>query len=257
MILNNILSFLRSEEKQKKYYGVVPAECSALCNEILRAPHTLIGGTTGSGKSVLLNAIMYEYLHNYGVDNRIILIDPKRVELSVYKDLPHTYAYTSDPERACRLLDDVIETIDRRYSAMEQAHTRHCADGHIHIIIDELADMMISQCSRNFKLRLQKILQIGRACNVHVIAATQAPNRQIIPANLVLNFTNRVALRCLSAIESRQIVNIGGAETLPRYGQGLYLSPGRGVTLVTIPMFDESRIENAIYEWTDGMFVVR
>lgn len=243
-------------EITRKYLTPSKKKINPLCKDILESPHTLIAGTTGSGKSVLLNSILSAFMTNYGVDNRLYLIDPKRVELSIYKDLPHVEKYTSDTHQALAILDEVIDRIESRYQIMEDAHIRQWNGSHIYIIIDELADIMISPDSKAFKLKLQKILQIARACNIHIIAATQAPNRTIIPANLILNFTNRVALRCLSSIESRQIVGVKGAELLPQYGKGLYQSPKSGITSVDIPYTSESDVEQQIYNWCYGCMVV-
>ena len=218
-----------------------------LYKDILNAPHTLIAGTTGSGKSVLLNGIIRELMETYIPEQKkLILIDPKRVELSQYKNTEFCTAYTSDYQTAITYLDNSIALIEDRYKAMERAGTKQTTQYHLYIIIDELADLMISPAAREIKLKMQKILQIGRAAGVHIIAATQAPNRKIIPAELVLNFTNRIALRCLSSIESRQIINISGAETLPKHGKGLYLSPD-GVKRVTIPLTPDNA--DLIQKW--------
>lgn len=238
------------------YYNPTPQELPFLIDDILKSPHTLIGGTTGSGKSVLLNSIIYGFLCNYGVNNRLYLIDPKRVELSIFKGLPHVQRYTHDTEQALKILDELIYIINFRYAEMEKDGIRQYNGTHIYCIIDELADILISPQSKIFKLKLQKILQIARACNIHIIACTQAPNRQIIPANLILNFTNRVALRCLSSIESKQICNFSGAEKLPQYGQGYYLSPKSGLQLVQIPFTSDEKMNAMLQAWTNGKMLV-
>lgn len=208
----------------------------ALYKDILSAPHTLIAGTTGSGKSNVLNGILRELMETRTPQEaQYILIDPKRVELSPYKKTEYCMGYTAEVLPAIGYLDTAIDLIESRYQQMETAGTKDYIGTNVYIVIDELADLMISPQSRTFSLKLQKILQIGRASAVHVIAATQAPNRGIIPANVVLNFTNRVALRCLAGIESRQIINQNGAEDLPKYGKALYLSPD-GIKRVDIPL---------------------
>ena len=218
-----------------------------LYKDILEAPHTLVAGTTGSGKSVVLNGIIRELMETKTpADASLILIDPKRVELSQYRDTTFCKAYTHEAEKAIDYLDSAISEMEDRFAAMEQAGAVKTDKYHIYIVIDELADLMISEQSRQIRLKLQKILQLGRAAGIHIIAATQAPNRQIIPANLVLNFTNRIALRCLSSIESRQIVNVSGAELLPQYGKGLYLSP-KGMKRVDIPLTPDNT--DLIQKW--------
>lgn len=217
-----------------------------LYKDIIKAPHTLIAGTTGSGKSVCLNGIIRQLLtDNTPNTAEFIVIDPKRIELSKYKNIAK--AYIRESADVPGILDEVIAEVERRYIVMESEGVTDYDGKALYIIIDELADLMISPQNKQIKLKLQKILQIARAAKVHVIAATQAPNRQIIPANLVLNFTNRVALRCLSSIESRQIINQAGAENLPQYGQGLYLSP-KGISTVTIPLTPDNKDIIATWE---------
>ena len=207
-----------------------------LYKDIINAPHTLIAGTTGSGKSNVMNGIIREIMTTYTpaqVD--IYFIDPKVVELIDYRNTMFCKAFESDSENVPAMLDTLIAEMESRYQGMASQRIKQYQGKKIYLIVDELADLMISPQSRAIKLKLQKILQKGRAAEIHIIAATQAPNRQIIPANLILNFTNRVALRCLSSIESRQIINQAGAENLPQYGKGLYLSP-IGITTVSIPL---------------------
>ena len=199
--------------------------------QLLHAPHLLIAGTTGSGKSVLLNEIIKAFLTEpTSPKSKLILIDPKRVELSRYKQSEYTADYTADERKTVVVLRRLIKLIERRYKWLARRGKVNLTGCHVYVIIDELADLLISDSGREIKRLLQKILQIGRAANVHIIAATQAPNRRVIPAEIVLNFTHRVALRCLTAIESRQIINTAGAETLPQYGKAYLLTP-EGLTL--------------------------
>ena len=205
-----------------------------LYREIINAPHTLIAGTTGSGKSVVLNGIIREILLSHtDTTAELYMVDPKAVELWQYHNI--CKGYTEEAEEVPYMLDEVIEIMENRFKAMRDRGENLWSGSHIFIVIDELADLMISPQNKVIELKLQKILQKGRAARITIIAATQAPNRQIIPANLVLNFTNRLALRFVSAIESRQIVNQSGAELLPKYGKGIYLSPD-GTKPVTIPL---------------------
>lgn len=204
--------------------------------ELLEAPHVLIAGTTGCGKSTLLNGIIRELMETKTPDTaKLILIDPKRIELSQYRNTEFCMAYTAESSETVTLLDQAIALTEERFTEMQQSGTREYTGSDVYIVIDELADLMISVESRVIKRKMQKILQIGRAAKVHILAATQAPSRKIIPAELVLNFTHRIALRCLASIESRQIVNVNGAEELPRHGKGLYLSPD-GISTVSIPL---------------------
>ena len=220
-----------------------------LYREIIRSPHTLIAGTTGSGKSVVLNGIVREILLSHtNTTAELYMVDPKAVELYQYHNI--VKGYTEEAAEVPYMLDTIIETMETRYKTMREHGENKWTGSHIYIIIDELADLMISPQNKEIKLKLQKILQKGRAAAITIIAATQAPNRQIIPANLVLNFTNRLALRCLSSIESRQIVNVSGAELLPKYGKGIYLSPD-GIKQVEIPLTPSNKdVISRWEEWT-------
>lgn len=212
---------------------------------LMKAPHILIGGTTKSGKSVLLNGIILDLMKTHREsETRLYLIDPKRVELYPYSKTGFCEYYTEEAKEVPSLLTEIITEIDRRFQYMRDNSLKEYDGNSIYLIIDELADLMISEYVVPIRKGLQKILQIGRAANVHIIAATQAPNREVIPASLVLNFTDRIALRCLSAIESRQLINVSGAEKITGYGKGLYMS-GDGLKEIKIPMTSEEEIENA------------
>lgn len=185
---------------------------------LLQQPHILIAGTTGSGKSVFIGEILRHLLARAPSDVAFFLIDPKRVDMSQYRHLPHVTAYADTIPGALQILRDAARIMERRFCEMKKAGAVESSWRDLYIIIDELADLMLT-AGKDAAPLLQHILQLGRAARVHIIAATQCPARQVIPAPLVLNFTARVALRCLSPIESRQIIGTAGAETLPRYGQ--------------------------------------
>ena len=189
--------------------------------KLVSAPHVLIAGATGSGKSTMIHGIINEILKQGG---SVGLIDPKRVELSPYKNIAKFYAVEIDSIK--RWLDGVIQTMEDRYAYMEKNGLRDkCPYQHLFVIIDELADLMV-QDKKGISARLQRITQLGRACNIHLIAATQAPDRTYtLPAPLKLNFTDRVALRCSDTIESKQIIGQKGAEMLPPYGFCIWKSP--------------------------------
>ena len=219
-----------------------------LYKDIINAPHTLIAGTTGSGKSNVMNGIIRQIMTDFTPQTaEMVMIDPKVVELIDYRNTAFCTAFESEAENVPALLDEVIDTMETRYHKMGEEHIKQFVGKKIFVIVDELADLMISPQSKSIKLKLQKILQKGRAADIHIIAATQAPNRQIIPANLILNFTNRLALRCVSAIESRQIINQAGAELLPQYGKGLYFSP-KGLVTVPIQLTEDNT--ELVNKWT-------
>ena len=210
---------------------------------LMNAPHILIGGTTGSGKSVLLNGIICELMESSTASKtRLYLIDPKRVELYPYSKTEYCAGYTEEADEVPALLDTLIDTINERFVEMRNDGLKEYGGTRIYLVIDELADLMISDCAKEIRTKLQKILQIGRAAGVHIIAATQAPNREIIPASLVLNFTDRIALRCLSSIESRQLINLAGAEKITGFGTALYLS-SKGLDTIEIPYVSSEDIK--------------
>ncbi len=218
------------------------------------ATHLLIAGTTGAGKSTVMGGIINTMLTlESPASVRYILIDPKRTELKPFKDVSDfCLGYTHDSKEALHFLRYVINEIEERYQLMDERNIRkwdvETCGPRLIVIIDELADLMISAEGKAIRAALQKILQIGRACAVSVWAATQAPSRQIIPAEVTLNFTDRVALRCVSAIESRQIVGVKGAEQLPKYGKGIYFSPD-GLEEISLPYVGEDEIQARLDWW--------
>lgn len=225
---------------------------------LMNAPHILIGGTTGSGKSVLLNGIICELMESSTASKtRLYLIDPKRVELYPYSKTEYCAGYSEEAEEVPALLDTLIDTINERFEDMRNDGLKEYGGTRIYVVIDELADLMISDNAKEIRTKLQKILQIGRAAGVHIIAATQAPNREVIPASLVLNFTDRIALRCLSSIESRQLINFAGAEKITGFGTALYLS-SKGLDTIEIPYVSSEDIKKVCdkyavktIEWED------
>lgn len=225
---------------------------------LMNAPHILIGGTTGSGKSVLLNGIICELMESSTASKtRLYLIDPKRVELYPYSKTEYCAGYSEEADEVPALLDTLIDTINERFEDMRNEGLKEYGGTRIYVVIDELADLMISDNAKEIRTKLQKILQIGRAAGVHIIAATQAPNREVIPASLVLNFTDRIALRCLSSIESRQLINFAGAEKITGFGTALYLS-SKGLDTIEIPYVSSEDIKKVCdkyavktIEWED------
>jgi S-DNA-T family DNA segregation ATPase FtsK/SpoIIIE len=195
-----------------------------LCLDILAQPHILIAGSTGSGKSVLINSVIYTALYNAPTQTQFILIDPKRVELVQYRDLPHTILYASEPEQIAAALGVAVEIMKCRYKRMQAARQKESTEPHIYIIIDELADLFTVQ-KRETSPLIARLAQLGRAARLHLIAATQRPTKDIITGQIKVNLNSRVALRCPTAQDSRNIINTGGAEQLPRYGFGYYLTP--------------------------------
>lgn len=214
---------------------------------ILKQPHTLIAGTTGSGKSTFLHSIIFTALSESPENVEIVMLDPKRVELMKYADLPHVVDHQKDLDGITNALKKVSVVMESRFQWMETQGETMYPGKHLIVIIDEIADLL--SC-RGFDVLplLIHIGRLGRAARVHLIAATQSPDRKTLPAQMVQNFTCRIALRCLSPIESRQIINTSGAEKLPRYGHGLMLDAD-GIREIVIPFTDPDDIKNRIAYW--------
>lgn len=216
--------------------------------DMLKQPHLLIAGATGSGKSVVINGIIYTALFQTPARIELILIDPKRVELVDYKDLPHTITYASEPADMIKALEMAMQITERRYKTMQGQRVKKYQGGAVYVIIDELADLMTTN-PRQVTPLLQRLCQIGRAAGVHVIAATQCPLVSVIPTKIKVNFDSRVALRTRSKQDSRNILECAGCERLPRYGQGYYMTP-EGLTLYNIPMHSPKQIAAQVRHWT-------
>lgn len=186
-----------------------------------KSTHLLIAGATGSGKSNALHVILQAASAAPDGDVPIFyLCDPKRVELALWRKMAICRG-ACDWLEIRDLLDTVIATMDDRYRQMEAEGITQSKDTRIIVVIDELADLM-SEHRPVFLPRLQKLLRLGRAARISVFAATQDPSRRTIPAELVQNFTDRVALRCVSPIESRQIIGRTGAEKIEHPGEGIW-----------------------------------
>ena len=255
MLLNAIKKVIGCTPKMPKQYLLPPsAPYVERYRDILEnATHLLIGGTTGSGKSVILNGLLHTALALYGPgDMSFVLIDPKIVELSAYKRLPHTLRYETEPEEILALLRQIYGFMMDRYEQMDRTGEKKYHGTKIVIVIDELADLLMSEYGRDIKKELVKILQKGRAASIMVIMATQSPSRKILSAELVLNVPNRIALYCDNAIESKQIIGTKGAEDLPWHGSCLYKYPGKGEAerLDGVPVFSDHELNDRISWWT-------
>lgn len=220
-----------------------------LCLDILAQPHILVAGSTGSGKSVLINSVIYTALYAAPTQTQFILIDPKRVELVQYRDIPHTILYASEPEQIAAALGAAVEIMERRYKRMQAAAQKESTEPHIYIIIDELADLFTVQKRETAPL-IARLAQLGRAAHIHLIAATQRPTKDIITGQIKVNMDPRIALRCPTAQDSRNIINIKGAETLPRFGYGYYLTPETMQPIkVEIPYTAADQITERVQYW--------
>lgn len=231
---------------KKRYYAPAGTFYN-LFDDMTKQPHLLVAGATGSGKSVIINGIVTRLLYKYPWEAQFILIDPKRVELSPYKNLPHTIRYASEPQEMVSALYYAMQIVEARYKEMQARRERKYTGGDVYVIIDEWADLMTTN-RRTVAPLIQRLAQVGRASKVHVILCTQTPIAKIIPTEIKCNFDSRVGLRTRSAQDSRNILGYAGLEELPQYGQGVYMTP-QGDTLYNIPYVDEAEQERLIVFW--------
>lgn len=228
--------------------------------DIASRPHLLIAGATGSGKSVALNGIITSLImKNSPARCQFILIDPKKVELSQYSVLPHTIRYASDHPEIVRALQCAVDETDRRFTWMQNQGVKEYEGPHLYVIIDELADLMVSIKKETMPL-LQRLAQIGRAARVHVIACSQNIMAQTIPTVLRCNFSTILGLRTCNAQQSRFLISATGCELLPdpkREGKGYgFLRDGADLDKIMIYRYPEEEIQSVINWWTSSACMV-
>jgi S-DNA-T family DNA segregation ATPase FtsK/SpoIIIE len=184
-------------------------------SDMLRQSHILIAGATGSGKSTLLTGLIYTALFSQPAKTQFIFIDCKYgVELSKYSRLPHTIGTACNHSEALNALDYAISIMIQRFEYMRSYGYTLFPGADIYVIVDELADLM-TVCKKDTVPKIQRLAQLGRAARVHLIVCTQCPLRSIIPTEIKCNFDCRIALRTATRQDSRNILDIPGAETLP------------------------------------------
>lgn len=217
---------------------------SCIIGNIAKLPHMLIAGTTGSGKSVCMNSIIISLLYKASPDDvKLIMVDPKMVELGIYNGIPHLLIpVVTDPKKAAGSLQWAVTEMMRRYKAMSDAGVRDLesynsiidsqdVDGNrlaqIVVIIDELADLMLV-AAKEVEESICRIAQMGRAAGIHLIIATQRPSADVITGLMKANIPSRIAFAVASAMESRIILDTQGAEKLVGKGDMLYAPIGNG-----------------------------
>ena len=227
----------------------------SFCAELLKVPHLLIAGSTCSGKSVLINSMIYTAMGtSTPASCEFVLIDPKKMELYEYADLPFTIAYCDEASTALAALDNVINTMFRRCEQARQQHMKEYNGSHIYVIIDEYADLAIT-AKRAFQERVTRIAQLGRAARIHLIIATQRPTSDTINGAIKTNMDYRIALHTAEAQHSRNIIGMRGAEDL-QIGQGLYYTP-QGVSLQAIPMTSAEDLTGRCEWWRRNPGVIQ
>lgn len=243
-----------------------------LFTDMLSQPHLLIAGATGSGKSVAMNGLIDTLMYRLPFDKsyqnedgaQMILIDPKRVELARYKNLPHVLDYASgqNPEAWLRALNRAVAIMDCRYKAMEKKGELFYNGGDLFVFIDEWASInskLNPAKTRNACVAaLLRLVQEGRAAKVHVVMATQVPKSSVIPTEVRDNFTARLALMTENKLQSRVIIDESGCEEFPSpklagYALGMYCLPGNQRTTYKIPYVKEDEINRNLAWWNDQM----
>ena len=217
---------------------------SCIVGNIAKLPHMLIAGTTGSGKSVCMNSIIISLLYKASPDDvKLIMVDPKMVELGIYNGIPHLLIpVVTDPKKAAGSLQWAVTEMLRRYKAMSDMGVRDLEsynsiiesqeiDGErlpqIVVIIDELADLMLV-AAKEVEESICRIAQMGRAAGIHLIIATQRPSADVITGLMKANIPSRIAFAVASAMESRIILDTQGAEKLVGRGDMLFAPIGTG-----------------------------
>ena len=215
--------------------------------DLARMPHLLIAGSTGSGKSVCTNSIICSILMNYRPDEvKLVLVDPKKVELSNYNGVPHLLIpVVTDPKKASIALQKVVQEMEKRYDEFSekgvkniegyneyiQKHNKKNPESPIKkmhylvVIIDELADLMLV-AAKDVEDSIMRITQMARAAGIHLIVATQRPSTDVITGVVKANIPSRIAFAVASSIDSRTILDMSGAEKLLGKGDMLYLPMG-------------------------------
>lgn len=226
-----------------------------LFEDMTHQTHLLIAGAAGSGKSVAINGIISTILFRSPLQAQLILIDPKRVELADYANLPHTICHADGfaPEKWLKALNTAVNIMDKRYEEMKRQRVKMYQGGDIYVIIDEWAAVFKNGGSACYKQTLRLVSE-GRAAKVHVIMATQVPKANIIPTEIRENFTARLCLMTANATQSRVIMDMNGCETLPDpkavgYALGYYVLPGRNRKLYTIPYVPQEELDRLVNHW--------
>ncbi|XCN73291.1 MAG: DNA translocase FtsK 4TM domain-containing protein [Candidatus Electrothrix aestuarii] len=204
--------------------------------DLAKMPHLLIAGATGAGKSVAINAFICSILYKATPDMvRLLMIDPKRIELSVYEGIPHLlHPVVVEPKMASRALIWAVREMERRYRLLEEHRVKSFTSyneiateklPYIVIIVDELADLMMV-ASKDVETSIARLAQMARAAGMHIILATQRPSVDVLTGLIKANFPTRISFKVSSKVDSRTILDSSGAEHLLGLGDMLFLPPG-------------------------------
>jgi S-DNA-T family DNA segregation ATPase FtsK/SpoIIIE len=223
--------------------------------DLSRMPHLLVAGSTGSGKSVLLNAMVTSLLYKAKPDEvKMLMIDPKLLELSSYDGIPHLISpVVTNPKEAAEMLRKMVYEMERRYRLIAQKGVRNIESfnaeagteeklPYIVIFIDELADLMFAAAS-NVEDSIARLAQMARASGMHLVLATQRPSVDVITGVIKANFPARIAFHVTSKIDSRTILDATGAEQLIGKGDMLFMLPGKSMKRVHGSLVTEGEVK--------------
>jgi DNA segregation ATPase FtsK/SpoIIIE, S-DNA-T family len=249
-----------------------------LIADLAKMPHLLIAGATGSGKSVCINAIIISLLMTRSPrDVRMILIDPKQVEMTQFKNVPHLMSpVVTDMRKAGAVLDWAVRTMEERYGWLSRAGVRHIREYNalgkaelsrrlggelekqrvpwhlpfVVVVVDELNDlMMIAQ--KEVEASITRLAQKSRAVGIHVVLATQRPSVDVITGVIKSNLPARIAFRVTAKVDSRTILDMGGADKLLGHGDMLFLPPGRPQPMRALgALVTDQEVEAVVNAWT-------
>ncbi len=229
--------------------------------DLKKLPHLLIAGTTGSGKSVGINAMILSLLYKSSPDQlRLLMIDPKMLEFSIYNDIPHLLTpVITKPKQAIIALNNMVVEMERRYELMAESRTKNienynekvkCEGGehfpYIVVVIDELADLMMTS-GKDVEISIARLAQKSRACGIHLIVATQRPSVDVVTGLIKANLPSRISYRVGQKIDSKIILDQMGAESLLGRGDMLFTPPGApALVRLHAPWATEDEIEKIV-----------
>ena len=229
--------------------------------DLKKLPHLLIAGTTGSGKSVGINAMILSLLYKNSPDQlRLLMIDPKMLEFSTYNDIPHLLTpVITKPKQAIAALNNMVAEMERRYELMADTRTKNIENynekvkgtdaehfPYIVVIIDELADLMMTS-GKDVEVSIARLAQKSRACGIHLIVATQRPSVDVVTGLIKANLPSRISYRVGQKVDSKIILDQMGAESLLGRGDMLFTPPGApALVRLHAPWATEQEIENIV-----------
>ena len=233
--------------------------------DLSKTPHLLVAGTTGSGKSVFINTLLASILYKFSPNElKLILIDPKMLELSVYNDIAHLLTpVVTEPKKAIIALKWVCKEMERRYSLMNEENTRSLEAfnqkvkekiPYIVVVIDEMADLMMT-AGKEVEHYVQRLAQMARACGIHLVMATQRPSVDIITGSIKANFPSRISFQVASKYDSRTVLGEIGAEQLLGNGDMLLMKNGGNILRYQSAFISDNEVTKLINEIKKGQSV--